>query len=332
MSDNIYFSYIKSRIKIIIIQLIFIAIFALIFYLYDLIYEPVIYAFTISVFLGFVFIIFDFIAYRKKHKNLDIIKKNIDDILGDLPLTDDLIELDYQKIIKESYYNKIKVVEKFDIRQTEMLDYYTLWAHQIKTPIAAMKLLLQTEYRDNKELSEQLFKIEQYVEMVLWYLKIEDITKDLVLEKCDLSEIIKQAVRKYANVFIRKHIILELKDIGCIVLTDEKWLLFVIEQILSNSLKYTNKGKIIISMSKNKEKTLIIEDTGIGIAKEDLPRVCEKGFTGYNGRMDKKATGIGLYLCNKILSKLSHNINIESEIDIGTRIEINISSIESRVE
>lgn len=326
MDGNIMLSYIKSKIKIVVMQVIFIVVFTLIFYLYDLIYEPTIYAFALCFIIGLIFMIFDFINYRKKHKELYIIKNNINDVLEKLPVPKNLIEVDYQNILKEVHHNNINMIEKSNLKQTEMFDYYTLWAHQIKTPIAAMKILLQTEFAGDKELLEQLFKIEQYVEMVLGYLKIEDMTADLVLEKCDLSNIVKQAIRKYANLFIRKNISLEFKDIECTVLTDEKWLVFIVEQILSNSLKYTNKGKIIISMNDCENKILVIEDTGIGIASEDLPRVFEKGFTGYNGRMDKKATGIGLYLCNKISKKLSHEINIESKVDVGTRVEINLSS------
>ena len=147
--------------------------------------------------------------------------------------------------------------------------------------------------------------------MVLGYLKIDGTSSDLLLQNYSLLDIVRQSVRKYAYMFIRKNIILELKEMNCTVLTDEKWLVFVIEQILSNALKYTSSGKISIYMEDTEEKLLIIEDTGIGIAEEDLPRVFEKGFTGYNGRMDKKATGIGLYLCKKILDKLSHKITID---------------------
>ncbi|MGB4496697.1 MAG: ATP-binding protein, partial [Bacillota bacterium] len=205
----------------------------------------------------------------------------------------------------------------------------TTWAHQIKTPIAAMRLLLQSEQSEtNSELLEQLFKVEQYVEMVLQYLRLENISSDLVLKEHSLDTIVKQAVRKYSNSFIRKKIKLNYAELNHNVLTDEKWLVFVIEQILSNALKYTDSGEISIYMDDEMPDTLVIEDTGIGIAEEDLPRVFERGFTGYTGRIDKKATGIGLFLCKQILDRLSHTITIESQVGEGTKVKIGLDVID----
>ena len=142
-----------------------------------------------------------------------------------------------------------------------------------------------------------------------------------------VDDIIRQAVKKYARTFIQKKITLEYDAIGCVVITDEKWLVFVIEQLLSNALKYTPQGKISIYRSREQPDTLVIEDTGIGIAPEDLPRVCERGYTGYNGRSHQKSTGIGLYLCKKILTRLSHVMTIASEIGEGTRVLIGFESM-----
>ena len=165
------------------------------------------------------------------------------------------------------------------------------------------------------------------MEMVLSYLKMEDMGKDLVLQNYPLESIVKQAVKKFSREFLYRKIHLEMEPFHMDVLTDEKWVLFVLEQILSNALKYTpEEGSIkIYSAGQNGKKTLIIEDTGIGIRKEDLPRVCEKGFTGYNGREDKKSTGIGLYLCNNIIKKLNHKLTIESEPGTGTKVLIDFA-------
>jgi signal transduction histidine kinase len=157
-------------------------------------------------------------------------------------------------------------------------------------------------------------------------------TSDFVLKRYSLDDMVKQAIRKYAKMFIRKKIKLSFINLNCDVLTDEKWLVFVIEQILSNAIKYSNKGQISIYMDPTKEKTLVIEDTGIGIAPEDLPRVFEKGYTGYNGRADKKSTGIGLYLCQQILSKLSHTIKMESQVGKGTKVFIDLATKDIDVE
>jgi signal transduction histidine kinase len=139
---------------------------------------------------------------------------------------------------------------------------------------------------------------------------------------------VKQAVRKYGMIFINKKITLDLEQFDCRVITDEKWLVFVLEQIISNGLKYTNQGKISIYLDPLKEQTLVIEDTGVGIRDEDINRIFERGFTGYNGRMDKKSTGIGLYLCQQVLNKLSHVITVESRIGQGTRVSISFSALQ----
>ena len=177
-----------------------------------------------------------------------------------------------------------------------MDDYYAAWVHQIKAPIAVMSLLLQQEDTEqNQQLKAELFRVEQYAEMALSYVRLGEGMKDLVIAQYPLDEIIRKAVRKYAGQFIRKKIRLVYVGTEEIVLTDEKWLSFILEQILSNAVKYTVKGSVTIEV--NEKKQLTVSDTGIGIAAEDLPRIFEKGYTGKNGRLDRKSTGIGLYLC-----------------------------------
>ncbi|MGI6018931.1 MAG: ATP-binding protein [Marvinbryantia sp.] len=186
-----------------------------------------------------------------------------------------------------------------------------------------MNLLLQSEdTKENREMAAELFKIEQYTNMALQYLRLGSSTNDFLLQPYAMDDMIRQAVRKYAKLFISSKIALDFQETGITLITDEKWMVFVIEQILSNALKYTKKGKISIYASGN--DCLVIEDTGIGISAEDLPRVFEKGYTGYNGRMDKKATGLGLYLCRQILNKLGHKIEIFSKPDEGTRVCITV--------
>lgn len=209
------------------------------------------------------------------------------------------------------------------VRSGEMMDYYMMWAHQIKTPIAAIKLLLN-EREDGFLLAEELFKIEQYVEMVLHYLRLESIASDMLLKEHDLLALVKQAVKKYSVLFINSGLTLQLEEFDAKVLTDEKWLIFVMEQILSNSLKYTKKGTISIYMQPGEQKVLVIEDTGIGIRQEDILRIFDRGFTGYNGHMDKKSTGIGLYLCKQIMSQLSHGIKVQSMEGKGTRVYLDL--------
>lgn len=248
-----------------------------------------------------------------------------------LPEAMNLIEEDYREVLSELSDEKQRLITSMEQKYREMMDYYTIWVHQIKTPIAAMRLLLQSgEGAQYRELSEELQRIEQYVEMVLCYLRLDSDSTDYVLKEYELDELIRQAVRKYAASFIRKKLRLEYEPVNCRVLTDEKWMLFVLEQVLSNALKYTKAGSI--SISQESPGILCIRDTGIGIAPEDLPRIFEKGYTGYNGRSDKKASGIGLYLCKRICRNLGHRIAAESAVGTGTVIRIDFRRSELEVE
>ena len=272
----------------------------------------------------------DLRRFALRHRQLSDALKSIRVSDEQLPPPGDLIGEDYTRLIRALGEEKTRAAGAMDLRRREMEDYFTLWAHQIKTPIAAMRLILQTRPENSAgELSQELFRVEQYVEMVLNYLRLDSDSTDFVFKTCDLDGIIRQCVRKYAKQFIRKKISLEYEGTDVQVLTDEKWLCFVIEQLLSNALKYTNTGSIRIF---TQGETLVIEDTGIGIAPEDLPRVFEKGYTGYNGRTDKKATGIGLYLCKRILQKLGNEISISSAVGQGTRVSIDLRREELSVE
>ncbi len=251
-----------------------------------------------------------------------------------------LSEQDYQNIIKNLKEQNSELKSQERIFKQEMSDYYSMWVHQIKTPIAAMHVLQQTleeEYPEQKYIKEiklELFKIEQYVEMVLTYLRMGEMSGDLKFEKYSLDAIVRQVIRKYSQMFILRKIHLQYAKTSQCIVTDEKWLQFVLEQVLSNALKYTKDGGMIFIYTEEKEnkKCLVIEDSGIGIQAEDLPRVFEKGFTGYNGRADKKSTGIGLYMCKKIMERLNHQIWIESEIDKGTKVYLDLAREEWTIE
>ncbi|GAA0749117.1 sensor histidine kinase [Clostridium sartagoforme] len=325
--------YIKARLKGVIFLILSCLTFVIVFSLYNLPVEPVAYASILCISIGFLFLIVDFFYFYKKHKLLQELKDNIILNFDNLPEAKDLIEKDYYDLLTITYKQNLQTAYNADISRSDLVDYYTLWAHQIKTPISAMHLILQSEESDlSSELSMELFKVEQYVEFVLQYLRLESMSSDLVLRKQSLDKIVKQAVRKYSRMFIRKKIKLNFKELNCDILTDEKWLVFVIEQLLSNALKYTKDGTISIYMDRISKMTLVIEDTGIGIRAEDLSRIFERGFTGYNGRWDKKSTGLGLYLCKQILNKLSHSITIESKVDKGTKVKINLETIEVGIE
>ena len=236
--------------------------------------------------------------------------------------------LNHRKIIRTIQNSWQPTAEDMDEKWEELRekeDFFALWAHQIKTPIAAMRLLLQSEEINAADCRQELFRIESYVEVALNYLRFEEMSGDLLLENCQLESMVKQVVKKYSTIFIHQHLSVELENLNGTILTDEKWFCFVLEQILSNALKYTKKGGVkIFARDISDAREIVIRDTGMGIRGEDLPRVFEKGYTGYNGRIDKKASGIGLYLCKGVCNKLGHKIRIESEEDKGTDVIITI--------
>ena len=313
-------SYLKKNIKVYILFVVFIAIFFIMFYLYNLPLEALIYTGSFCFLAALVASFSDFVNYRESYKKLKFLEKNILNDLEDLPKSLDIRIDYYHKIIEKLYEELEKLTQENRQKNTDMVDYYSMWVHQIKTPIAAMNFLLDNEEVDRKILQQELFKIERYVEMVLTYIRLDSISSDYVITKINLDEVVKDSVKKYATIFINKKIKLNYVSHETTVISDKKWLSFAFEQILGNSVKYTsNGGEITIETCENK---LIIEDNGMGIKEEDLPRIFEKGFTGFNGRYEKKSSGLGLYLCKKTLDKLGHHIEISSKVGEGTRIEI----------
>lgn len=335
--------YLNEKKKIIGLFFAFGCIFYIVFFLYAIPVGAVVYAFVLCAFLGFIVICRDFFKYYQKHY---ILNKHIElpDIYTlDMERSKKLIESDYQRLV-DRLIQDINILNQKQIKRiTDMTDYYTMWAHQIKTPISALNLLLQVtenKYNDNsnsdddtqmniRALKQELFKIDFYVDAVLQYLRLEDISSDFKFEYYDLEKIVKQSIKKFAMLFINKNIKIETGALSCKLLTDEKWLSFVIEQLLSNAVKYTKHGgtvKIYLKETFNiNDRILVIEDNGIGINSEDIPRIFEKGFTGYNGRIEKKSTGIGLYLCKKAMEKMNNRISIQSTEGKGTAVYLELN-------
>ena len=313
-------SYLKKNIKVYILFVVFIAIFFIMFYLYNLPLEALIYTGSFCFLAALVASFSDFVNYRESYRKLKFLEENILNDLDALPKSLDIRIDYYHKIIEKLYEELEKLTQENRQKNTDMVDYYSMWVHQIKTPIAAMNFLLDNEEVDQKILQQELFKIERYVEMVLTYIRLDSISSDYVITKINLDEVVKDSVKKYATIFINKKIKLNYVSHETMVISDKKWLSFAFEQILGNSVKYSSAGgEITIETYENK---LVIEDNGIGIKEEDLPRIFEKGFTGFNGRYEKKSSGLGLYLCKKTLDKLGHHIKISSKVGEGTRIEI----------
>ena len=327
-----FLSYLHSRLRIIAFGIAIGAVFAVLMYLYSVPTEAAAYAALVCGAIVLAAAVWDIARYFKRKKVLGELQSEILITLEHLPEADDDIENGYARLMEILFDEKNALVSAADRRYEDASDYFAMWAHQIKTPITAMSLALQSvELPENGELSEYLQRIEQYVEMALCYVHLDNDENDLVLKTHSLDGIVKQAVRKFGGQFIRRKLTLVYEPLNVDVLTDEKLLLFVIEQVISNALKYTPRGKIEITLEHPAEPVLLIRDTGIGIAPEDLPRVFERGFTGNNGRSDKRATGIGLYLCRRICERLGHAISAQSD-EHGTeiRIDMRASDIDTR--
>jgi len=311
-------SYIKKNLKIYLLLIVFIFIFVLIFYLYNLPFESLFYGGLLCFLVFLIASIMDYNNYRKSYIDLKHLESNILNSMEDLPKSLDIRVEYYQKII-ERLHNEVEKLKIEDNKKMEgLVDYYSMWIHQIKTPIAAMNFLLDNEEIDVKAFRQELFKIERYVEMVLTYIRLGSETSDYVITSINLDEVVRENIKKYATLFINKKIKLNYVSHETYVISDKKWLGFAFEQLLSNAIKYTKSGgEISINISESK---LIIEDNGIGIYEEDLPRIFEQSFTGLNGRYEKKSSGLGLYLCKKTLDKLQHKIEITSEVNKGTKV------------
>ncbi|MDD6586816.1 MAG: sensor histidine kinase [Ruminococcus sp.] len=300
-----------------------ISIFALVFSMYDIKLEAILYASMLCLTAGLLFEGVHLISYLRRHteqqKRLQGLPISYTELLP--PRT--LAEQDLQAMVQKLGEQYTAVTTDWQRQQKESLDYYSAWVHQIKTPISSMKMILQQEdTEENYLLSAELFRIEQYTEMALQYLRLDSKTNDFVFQQYDLDSIIRQAIRKYAPQFILRKIRLIYEPVSMTILTDEKWMLFLLEQLLSNAIKYTPHGSVTISVTP--EKVLQVADTGIGIAPEDLPRIFEKGFTGYNGRADKKSTGLGLYLCQQAAKKISVSLSVTSEVGKGSVFSVHL--------
>jgi len=321
--------YFRQRRKGIFVFFLFCLVFLCAFLLYRLPAGAVLYPAFVCTVLGLLFLISGIRREWLRHRRLEELGRLPSALQESFPEPITVEDRDYQQIISRLCEEQKQLETQMNLRYSDMIDYYTVWAHQIKTPIASMRLNLQNQDSEfARRILEDLARIERYVEMVMGYLRLDSDFTDYVIREYDLDEIVKQTVKKFAGQFIRKKLQLDYRPLHTRAVTDEKWLQFVLEQVISNSLKYTESGRITIEMESDAmakeagDAILCIRDTGIGIAPEDIPRIFEKGYTGYNGRSDKKASGIGLYLCRRICDNLGHVITANSSLENGTVIRI----------
>ena len=298
-------------------------IFTVSFALYGLPLGAVLYPAALCAAAGGIILLLSLRKSRAICQELSLMQHHPADLPDELPAAQSPQEQAYQALLLALHADRQKLKSNMNARYHDMTEYYTVWAHQIKTPIAAIRLALQNEDTPlSRRLTGEVGRVEQYVQMALTYLRLGSDSSDYVIRSCALDDIVRPAVRRFAGEFIQRKIQLNYQMLNYTVITDEKWLGFVVEQVLSNALKYTPQGSVSIYMDP--EGVLCIRDTGIGIAPEDLPRVFEKGYTGYNGRSHRKASGLGLYLCREILTRLGHSVSAESQVDHGTTIRIDL--------
>ena len=322
--------YLKQRRKWLLLLACCVLVFAVSFLLYHLPLAAVLYPSVLCAALVLGWFLADYRKQREKKKRLTHLAALPDDLTERLEEAPGSLEEAYETIIRNLSQREQDFRREQQRREADRADYYTTWVHQIKTPIASMYLSLENEDSPlSRSLGEELQRIEQYVQMVLTYQRLDSVDTDYVFRECPMDPLVKGALRKFAAQFIRKGIRLDYTPTQKSVVTDEKWLSFVVEQLLSNALKYTPQGTVSIYLE---DGSLCIRDTGIGIAPEDLPRIFERGYTGCNGRSDKKASGLGLYLCRRICNNLGHNLTAESTPGVGTLMKLDLNQTQGRFE
>ncbi len=290
-----------------------------VFFLYDITNEALIYSEMLFIFLLLCLLLIDFVREYRKAKIREEDLRNALNVGFKRVDHENLADRDYAAIIEELLKEIRNLEASFSTMQQDDQDYYTSWVHQIKTPIAVMKLSLAEDTMENRALLSELFRIEQYVEMVLDYGRLRSTSNDLLIKEYELDPIIRENLRKHAGQFVLKKLKLNYDGTDAVVVSDRKWLSFIVDQLISNAIKYTPSGEISI---KADQSMISISDTGIGIASEDLPRIFEKGYTGVNGRLGEKSSGLGLFLTKKAADLISVTVTCKSEVSKGSTFTI----------
>lgn len=328
---SFFVQYVIKRRRYLLLLGLFVLIYAVTFALYRLPLAAVWYPTALAFLVECVAMAIDYRRVRTKHEELSCLIGKTSEEIDALPPAENVTEADYCALVEALRDENAALAAVSVQRMDDMMDYYSTWAHQIKTPIAAMHLRLQSEDSElGRALSAELLRIEQYADMVMAYLRLDSASTDYVFRSHRVEDIVHPAIRRFAAQFIARRIRVQVEPLSQTVVTDEKWLGFVVEQLLSNALKYSPDGSVVrVYMS---DGILCIADEGIGIAPEDLPRVFEKGYTGANGRLGNRASGIGLYLCRRICDALGVGIAVESAPDRGTTVRLDLTQRKLRIE
>ncbi len=276
-----------------------------------------------------IYFIIDFIRWRKYFNSIDYLLEKLDrkHLLPEvLEESSFIIGERFNNILKELGRDMHENINYYKNMQIDYREYIETWIHEIKTPIASSKLIIENNKNQiTEKIDVQIDKIENFIEQVLYYSRSDNANKDYIIKETSLNTIVKNVIKKNCRDFISKKIKINISDVDKTVYTDTKWAEFIINQIVINSIKYSKSDGAninIYSIEKSNAIALIIEDNGVGIIESDINKVFEKGFTGENGRKFGKSTGIGLYLCKKLCNKLGLNISINSKINQGTKVNI----------
>ena len=323
-------AFVRDRIFPICWGILALLVLCLVFWLHGIQSDALWYGVLLCAVLGLVIMGVDFLREFRAHKRR---RDCIDAVTVErrsIPDEYSIAATDYEELIRALWDRIENLSDTSFSRQQEMKDYYTTWVHQIKTPLSVMQMMVQSEDTEqNRAMAAELFRMEQYVEMALGYVRLGDDASDVVIKECNLDELIRASVRRFAPQFIAKKLTFSYEPADVTAVTDGKWFAFLLEQLLSNAVKYTYEGGVSVTLTEDAK--VIIKDTGIGIAPEDVPRIFEKGFTGFNGRLGTggtpqsgRATGLGLYLCKKVAHKLNVGLSVTSEVGKGSTFTIDM--------
>lgn len=329
--ERIFQKWLRSRRTVVSVFFMFACLLAASFYLYRLPLRAVLYPAGLCAALGLLLLAIDYAGTVRRHKVWRHLYAPAAARQSELPPPDTVAEADAAAVIVRLRQALIVDEMAAQSRYDNMMEYYTLWAHQIKTPLAAMRLTLAGEDSPAaRTLGVELARTERYADMVMTYLRLDDAKGDYVFRETAVDPLVREAVKRFSGEFIAKHLTVDIAGTGIVTVTDAKWLSFVLEQLLSNALKYTRTGGVrIFSPAPCK---LSIADSGIGIAPEDLPRIFERGYTGGSGRTDAHSSGIGLYLCCRVCDLLGVGLTATSTVGVGTTVTLDFTQKRSRME
>ena len=321
--------YLKEKSIFLSVNLMFFIMISTVMYFSNISFVIIFLVFFIWFFPLSTYILIEYMKYRKYFSNINNILESLDKkyLLPEvLQEPNFMVGENINDILKELSRDMHEQVKHYRNIQEEYREYIEMWVHEIKTPIASSKLLIENNTNEvTRKIDTQMDRIENYVEQVLYYSRSDEVGKDYIIKKVGLSKLVKDVIKRNQRDFISKRISLQLGDLDEIIYSDTKWVEFILNQIIGNAIKYS-KGKDdkieIYSKKISSAVVLTIKDHGVGIIERDLNRVFEKGFTGENGRKFGKSTGIGLYLCKKLTDKLGLGLQVQSEENVGTEISI----------